>query len=97
MNQFIDQTAPFKLAKDPSQSDRLDEILYTLVESCRVIGVLLHPFLPTTSKKIYEQLGLEVVPHLFEYAKWGGLTQGHQVSPAEPLFPRKDLPTKQEG
>ena len=97
VNQFIDQTAPFKLAKDPSQSDRLDEILYTLVESCRVIGVLLHPFLPITSKKIYEQLGLEVVPHLFEYATWGGLPQGHQVCAPEPLFPRKDLPTKQES
>ena len=57
-NQYVDQTAPFKLAKDPAQAQRLDEVLYNLTESCRVIAVLLWPFLPTSATKIYEQLGL---------------------------------------
>ena len=39
-NQYVDQTAPFKLAKDPAQAKRLDEVLYNLAETCRVLAVL---------------------------------------------------------
>jgi len=92
VNQYIDQTAPFKLAKDETQASRLEEILYNLVESCRVIAVLLHPFLPGTADKIYKQLALEGSPNRFEFAAWGGLSLGHQVNKPIPLFPRKDLP-----
>src|SRR5580765_1362599 len=46
-NQYVDQTAPFKLAKDPQQSGRLDEVLYNLAEICRILAVLVWPFLPT--------------------------------------------------
>jgi len=45
-NQYVDQTAPFKLAKDPAQAKRLDEVLYNLAETCRILAVLLSPFLP---------------------------------------------------
>ncbi|MGH7976103.1 MAG: class I tRNA ligase family protein, partial [Limisphaerales bacterium] len=45
-NQYVEQTAPFKLAKDPAQAKRLDEVLYNLTETCRVLAVLLWPFLP---------------------------------------------------
>jgi methionyl-tRNA synthetase len=61
-NQYVDQTAPFKLAKDPAQSKRLDEVLYNLAETCRVLAVLLWPFLPGTSERIYAQLGLKELP-----------------------------------
>ena len=61
-NQYVDQTAPFKLAKDPAQAQRLDEVLYNLAETCRVLAVLLAPFLPGTAAKIYAQLGLGAVP-----------------------------------
>ena len=94
INQYIDQTAPFKLAKDPDQAERLGEILYTLVESCRVIAVLLNPYLPGTSRKIYDQLALTDIPNLFEKSKWGGMQAGHVVGKPSPLFPRKDLPPK---
>ena len=94
INQYIDQTAPFKLAKDPDQAGRLGEILYTLVESCRVIAVLLNPYLPGTSAKIYDQLALKDTPDLFEKSKWGGMQAGHVVGKPNPLFPRKDLPPK---
>ena len=57
-NQYVDQTKPFKLAKDPAQAKRLDEVLYNLTETCRVLAVLLWPFLPGTAVKIYAQLGL---------------------------------------
>src|SRR4051794_38489549 len=57
-NQYVDQTAPFKLAKDPAQAARLDAVLYNLSEVSRILAVLLSPFLPTTAVKIYEQLAL---------------------------------------
>ena len=90
-NQYVEETAPFKLAKDPAQAQRLDEVLYNLTEACRVIAVLLWPFLPTTATKIYEQLGLTGAPKDFTSATWGGLKQGHAIGTPAPLFPRKDV------
>ncbi len=89
-NQYVDQTAPFKLAKDPSKAARLDEVLYNLVEVCRILAVLLWPFLPGTAAKIYAQLGLQETPDQFGKAKWGGLTAGHTIGTPAPLFPRKE-------
>jgi len=89
-NQYVDRTAPFKLAKDPAQAQRLDEVLYNLAETCRVLAVLLWPFLPGTAEKIYAQLGLPGEPDQFSAASWGGLNAGHQIGEPAPLFPRKD-------
>lgn len=89
-NQYVDQTAPFKLAKDPAQAKRLDEVLYNLAETCRILAVLLWPFLPGTAEKIYSQLGLKEVPNRFSAAVWGGLAAGHQIGEPAALFPRKD-------
>ena len=89
-NQYVDHTAPFKLAKDPQQSKRLDEVLYNLVEISRILAVLLWPFLPTTAGKIYEQLGLNGEPNIFAAAKWGELKPGHTIGNPAPLFPRKE-------
>ena len=91
-NQYVDQTAPFKLAKDPAQAQRLDEALYNLVETCRVLAVLLWPVLPTSSEKIYTQLGLTEAPDKMKTATWGGLGADHNIGEPEALFPRKDQP-----
>jgi methionyl-tRNA synthetase len=91
-NQYVDQTAPFKLAKDPAQAGRLDEVLYNLAESCRILAVLLTPFLPDTAARIYHQLGLPKPPQRADEAAWGGLTAGHAIGEVVPLFPRKDAP-----
>ena len=90
-NQYVDQTAPFKLAKDPAQSKRLDEVLYNLAETCRVLAVLLWPFLPETATKIYAQLGLPGSPDKLDAATWGGLQAGQVIGEPAPLFPRKDV------
>jgi methionyl-tRNA synthetase len=90
-NQYVDKTAPFKLAKDPAQAQRLDEVLYNLAETCRVLAVLLWPFLPETATKIYEQLGLKGEPNQFSAASWGALSAGHQIGEPAPLFPRRDV------
>ncbi len=90
-NQYVDQTAPFKLAKDPAQAKRLDEVLYNLAETCRVLAVLLWPFLPGTATKIYMQLGLTSEPDKFNASAWGDLSAGHKIGEPAPLFPRKDV------
>jgi methionyl-tRNA synthetase len=90
-NQYVDQTAPFKLAKVPEQAQRLDEVLYNLAETCRVLAVLLWPFLPETSTKIYAQLGLTGSPDKLDAATWGGLQPGQVIGEPAPLFPRKDV------
>jgi methionyl-tRNA synthetase len=90
-NQYVDQTAPFKLAKDPAQSKRLDEVLYNLTETCRVLAILLNPFLPETSLKIFAQLGLTDSPEKISEASWGKLKSGHAIGEPSPLFPRKDF------
>jgi methionyl-tRNA synthetase len=90
-NQYVDQTAPFKIAKDPAQARRLDEVLYNLMEVCRILAVLLRPFLPDTAARIYAQLGLPGVPDRFSAADWGGLKAGHEIGEPSPLFPRKDI------
>ena len=55
-NKYIDETTPWILAKDENQKDRLETVLYNLLESIRVCAVLLEPFLPETSNKILEQI-----------------------------------------
>jgi methionyl-tRNA synthetase len=89
-NRYVDQTAPFKLAKDASQAERLDEVLYNLAEGCRILAVLLWPFVPGTASKIFDQLGLAGAPDNFKAAHWGGLGTGHTIGAPAPLFPRKD-------
>jgi methionyl-tRNA synthetase len=90
-NLYVEQTKPFSLAKDPAQAARLDEVLYNLVESCRVLAVLLWPFIPGTSEKIFAQLNLTHSPSQWSLAEWGGLAPGHTVGSPIPLFPRRDL------
>ena len=90
-NQYVDKTAPFKLAKDPAQAQRLDEVLYNLAETCRILAILVWPFLPGTAAKINAQLGLPGEPNKLSAAMWGGLNAGHQIGEPAALFPRKDV------
>jgi methionyl-tRNA synthetase len=90
-NLYVEQTKPFNLSKDPAQAQRLDEVLYNLVEACRILAVLLWPFLPGTATKIYSQLGLSGAPDKFDLAAWGKLPAGHQIGEPKPLFPKKDV------
>jgi methionyl-tRNA synthetase len=56
-----------------------------------VLAVLLWPFLPGTSVKIYTQLGLTGSPQTFDTSTWGALPAGHAIGEPAPLFPRKDI------
>ncbi len=91
-NKFIDETRPFTLAKDPAKAAELDAVLYNLIESCRILAVLLTPFIPTSAAKILGQLGFEQTGVTVWDAKWGNLPTGHKVNAPQPLFPKKEKP-----
>ena len=88
-NQYIEQTSPFKIAKDPSRAAELDNILYTLAEVCQTLGVLLWPVMPGASEKLQRQLGLKDV-NTSLIQRPPPLVAGHAVGEISPLFPRKD-------
>jgi methionyl-tRNA synthetase len=90
-NQYIDQTSPFKIAKDAARADELNNILYTLAEVCRTLGVLLWPVMPGTSEKLQRQLGFQTAGCDFTKPP-PPLAPGHRIGEVFPLFPRKDRP-----
>lgn len=91
-NKYIDETAPWILAKDPTQAERLQAVMYNLAEALRIIAILIAPSVPVTAPKIYEQLGLGKPESFFMAdAVWGGLASGTKVQKGEPLFPRIEV------
>ena len=91
-NKYIDETAPWILAKDPAQAERLQAVMYNLAEALRIIAILIASFVPVTAPKIYEQLGLGKPESFFMAdAVWGKLATGTKVQKGEPLFPRIEV------
>lgn len=92
-NKYIDQTAPWVLAKDDSQKARLGTVLYNLAECLRYVAVLLQAYLPDTAPKMFEQLGIADRSDLKTIASltFGKLPAGTQTVKGEALFPRIDI------
>jgi methionyl-tRNA synthetase len=94
-NKYIDEQAPWALAKDPAKADQLANVLYNLAETLRLLGVLLTPVLIHTPEKIWEQLGLDPAGVRTEdwaaVTKWGALQPGAAIRRGEPLFPRIEV------
>ncbi|MDD4891521.1 MAG: methionine--tRNA ligase, partial [Phycisphaerae bacterium] len=92
-NKYIDDTAPFKLAKDPSQRDRLGTILYTCAEATRLVALVLAPFIPETIERVWRQLPYRPADDGFlpSQLTWGKLKPGSAVTKGEPLFPRLEF------
>lgn len=91
-NKYIDETAPWILAKDPAQAERLQAVMYNLAEALRIVAILIAPFVPVTAPKIYEQLGLGKPESFFMAdAVWGKMATGTKVQKGEPLFPRIEV------
>ncbi|MBR6136708.1 MAG: methionine--tRNA ligase [Bacilli bacterium] len=83
-NKYIDETTPWVLAKDESLKDRLETVIYNLLESIRVCGLLLEAFLPDTSKKILEQINSKDTE--LEYSD----AHSYELGQPSPLFMRID-------
>lgn len=94
-NKYIDETQPWVLGKDESQKPRLATVLYNLAESLRFTSVLVSSFLPNTSDKINEQLGIKNTS--FESLNgFNGTIAGTKVNKTGVIFPRIDVEAKLE-
>ena len=89
-NKYIDETAPWALAKDEANKQRLESVLYHLCEALRVCGILLNAYLPTTAPKMMEQLGLDASALDLTKTTYGA-QQTYTVHKGEALFPRIDV------
>ena len=88
-NKYIDETTPWILAKE--DKDRLDTVLYNLVESIRIVSILINPFMENTSKLILAQLGLEEKVNWEDAKEWGKMKIGVKIERGDVLFPRLDI------
>lgn len=89
-NRYVDETAPWNLAKKEDCALRLDTVLYNLVESLRFTGIAVSPFLPMVPPRLWPQLGLVGQDELTGWGAlvWGLLPAGTKLRKGEALFPR---------
>ena len=96
-NKYIDETTPWILAKDEANRARLATVLYNLLETVRICGVLLTPFMPTAMPKALEQVGAGAdVTDYASLEKFGALPADVTVKKGDVLFPRLDVDTEIE-
>jgi methionyl-tRNA synthetase len=89
LNRYVEETQPWVLAKDEADPERLDEVLYNLVEGLRVTTLLLAPYLPQASELLLSTLGEESRA----LAELGSRPGGQSVERVPPLFPKIEAPT----
>lgn len=93
-NKYIDENAPWNLARQKDKRERLKTVLYNLCESLRFISVLLLPYMPRTPRRIWSQLGILGAQELHTWEslkRWGLLTPGVRVRREADLFPRLNI------
>jgi len=90
-NKYIDETMPWVLAKNEADKPRLDNVLHNLAEAIRIISVLIHPFMHTTSDAIRKQMGLWYADVAWEDAFTFEMMAGEQVKKGPAIFPRLDI------
>jgi methionyl-tRNA synthetase len=87
LNRYVEERAPWQLAKDPVDSDALDQTLASLAEGIRAVSVLLHPYMPATTARLLDALGVDYFG--FDGAAYAALCGVAAVSAIEPLFPKR--------
>jgi methionyl-tRNA synthetase len=87
LNRYVEERAPWQLAKEPADAERLDETLASLAEGMRVVSVLLHPYMPASVRRLLRAIGEADVD--FAVAKFAPRGSGASVSTLEPLFPKR--------
>ncbi len=100
-NKYIVVSEPWVLAKEPAQQERLHTVLYNLVETLRLLTLVLRPVMPETAQKMAVGLGLKGddsrISNFSQGAQWGLSSAGTRLQAIEPLFPRMDKPGKGSG
>lgn len=89
-NKYVEENAPWELAKDPEKKTRLDTVLYNLAESLRFITILITPFMPASAAEMWSRLGLDDFENVLfdQIEEWGALKEGTATSTGSPLFPK---------
>jgi methionyl-tRNA synthetase len=87
LNRYVEERAPWELARDPQSADRLDETLASLAEGLRVLSVLLHPYMPQTTGRLLETIGAPAVE--LRAAVFSEQGSGATVAELQPLFPKR--------
>jgi methionyl-tRNA synthetase len=90
LNRYVQEQQPWKLAKEPADAARLDQVLYSVAEGLRFVSVLVHPYMPESAGKLLEALGQDELS--YEAASFGARPGGARVSELAPLFPRIEPP-----
>ena len=93
-NKYMEDQAPWKLAKDEACTARLDTVLYTVLEVVRAVAIMVQPVMPYAAEVIWGQLGITepLTDQKWEDAgAWGGLDPGTRTNAPEPIFPRIDM------
>lgn len=90
-NKYIDETAPWVLAKSEDDKAKLNNVLYHLAENLRIAGALLQPFMRATSGKIFEQLGMDERSFSLGNLSFGYSFTHPVVAKGQPIFPRLDV------
>lgn len=92
-NKYIDETAPWALARNEDTRERLNTVLYTLVELIRFVTILITPFMPKTPVKVWGQLGMSDKKEIQTWdslGQWGLMPADTRINRGEALFPRLD-------
>ncbi len=90
-NKYIADNKPWQLAKDETKSERLNTVLYNCTEALRCAAIALSPFMPSKTKELLKQLGLENNYSLADVGKWGLTPAGTKTAQGQSLFPKVDL------
>jgi methionyl-tRNA synthetase len=93
LNQYVEETAPWRLAKDESRAAELNEVLYNLADGLTAIAVAVSPWLPESAPRILAALGQNVDDLTLERIRAHAAEAADGIEPAPPLFPRVELPT----
>lgn len=98
VDNYIEQTQPFKLARDPEKLDQVGTILYNCAEALRIASLLLWPAMPHKTAELWRRLGCNYAAQLDQsrrgnldaWSAWGQLQPTQPLEPGPPLFPRHD-------
>lgn len=93
VNLYVEQSAPWTLAKHAATQPHLKQVIYNSLEAIRLIALYLSPFMPRTSAEVYRRLELDIneVRNFEHESQWGMLPSGNKVEVGEALFPRLDI------
>jgi methionyl-tRNA synthetase len=86
-NRYVEERAPWKLARDPQAAGELEQVLVSLAEAVRSLSVLLHPYMPASTARLLETFGGEATD--WSQAEFGATGRETRVGELEPLFPKR--------